>query len=142
MKNWFELYANGEKVEAVVPPTPEEPNGGENPTSELALIIGNRYVSAYQSSTNRASSNTNLYLTAGTVVSLTNNTNYNYGIYATGTEEASSGTLLGGGWISQSYTITSDGWYGLALKKTSDANFDFPTESTNLYSYITITPNN
>ena len=66
---------------------------------------------------------------------------FTYGIYATGAEDANSGSLLGGGWLTQNYTVTSSGWYGFALKKTSDLAFDFTTESNDFYSYFTITPN-
>ena len=46
------------------------------------------------------------------------------------------------GWITEDFLVNESGEYTFAFKKADDSNFDFTTESTNLYDYIVITGGN
>ena len=50
--------------------------------------------------------------------------------------------LVSDGWITEDFMVNESGEYTFAFKKADDSNFDFTTESTNLYDYIVITGGN
>ncbi|MBQ4262699.1 MAG: hypothetical protein IJB83_00445 [Bacilli bacterium] len=91
------------------------------------MILGNKFDSAYASALNRATANENIYLKAGTVISLKDSSTYNYGLISQTDETlvaSSSPAFLTGGWTANSYTITSDGYYGITVKRVDNANID------------------
>ena len=115
--------------------------------TEVSIRIGNAYAANNLEDATRASSNSNIYLKAGTTISLVDTTNYAWGVYSQGSKtqvivtQDSDYQLLTDGWVSTSYTITEDGWYGIALKKADNSAFDFSTESTDFSTYYTLTTN-
>ena len=104
-----------------------------NETTSLQLQIGMKFLANTQQ--NRASTNKNLYLEEGTVI--TYKSGYNFAVYAT-TSEWSTTQTSGTSWIT-SYKIPVSGYYGISVKKIGEANFDFDNaDSTDLYDYVTI----
>ena len=78
-------------------------------------------------------------MTSGTVISLKNTATYKYGIYQTASEFGTQSTLISGGWITNNYTIESDGWYGIAFARNDNTNFDLDNvDSTKFDDYINI----
>ena len=107
-----------------------EPGNVEN----IKVQAGNTYDGSHANDLNRASTSSNIYLTSGTVISLKDTATYKYGVYQiVGTQK----TLVSSGWITNNYTIESDGWYGIAFARKDNANFDFDNvDSTELNTYL------
>ncbi|MBE6532953.1 MAG: hypothetical protein E7676_05575 [Ruminococcaceae bacterium] len=122
LKTQYEIYGSNEKNEEIVFP------------EEAKMIIGNWISTDYKEAQNRASYSEYIYLQAGQKVSLCDNTKYLMGVYQLG--------LVSDGWITEDFLVNESGEYTFAFKKADDSNFDFTTESTNLYDYIVITGNN
>ena len=122
LKTQYEIYGSNEKNEEIVFP------------EEAKLIIGNWISGDYKEAQNRASYSEYIYLQAGQKVSLCDNTKYLMGVYQLG--------LVSDGWITEDFMVNESGEYTFAFKKADDSNFDFTTESTNLYDYIVITGGN
>ena len=94
-----------------------------------------------ENATNRASTVNNIYLKLGEVIRLKDNTTYKYGVYRqTGENVVSSGAAsdcLTNGWITTSFTIPSDGWYGIAFSRNDNSNFNFNgVDSTVIDDYL------
>lgn len=108
-------------------------------TFEVTFEIGSKYGAGYEEDVKRASTVKNVYLTAGTTIVKAND-DYAYAVYKqTGETEITTGSSISGGWNSTTFVITESGWYGFALKKVSEAAFDFEsTDSADLASYVTI----
>ncbi|MBP3597125.1 MAG: SGNH/GDSL hydrolase family protein [Clostridia bacterium] len=130
MKNWLNSYANifFQNI---------------NDLSNINVQLGNGYSteSEYINAENRASIVKNIYLKSGDVIGLKDNTTYKYGVYTQTSENvvAGVGILLTDGWITASYTIPSDGWYGIAFARNDDANFNFNgVDSSVLDDYLEI----
>ncbi len=102
------------------------------------LIYGNRF-NSNSSSLDRASADKAFYLTAGTQISVIDTNNFRYGLYHVENETTNASITMVSGWTTSTITIEEDGWYGLALIKSSSANFDFGTESTDITDYLTFT---
>lgn len=113
-----------------IPEPPVEPD--ENPG--YTLRNGNRFANeATDKMQNRACTIENIYLTAGTAIKLRNSTSANgLGVYLV---KDGAPTLMGDGWIN-SYTTTTDGYYGIALKRDSGSFKD--ADLLNLLAYIQI----
>ena len=100
---------------------------------DVSLQLGNKYDSNYSSASNRATVVKNVYLIAGTTISLKNSSIYNYGLCSQNGETISSNTsYLTGGWTANNYTITSNGYYGITFKRVDGADFDLGGNDSNL----------
>lgn len=131
MKYWYELYANTEQIENIV----------TTPTTPVVtgdLSIGNAYSEQFLTTQNRMSVKENVYLKAGTVIDLKNSA-YKFGLYNQTSEEIEYASIIDGEWKTTPYTITTTGWYGVALSKADSSNFDVTTDSTTLSDYVSIT---
>ena len=128
MKYWYELYANTEQIENIV----------TTPVVTGDLSIGNAYAEEFLTDTSRMSVKENVYLKAGTVIDLKNSA-YKFGLYNQTSEEIEYASIIDGEWKTTPYTITTTGWYGVALSKANSSNFDVTTDSTTLSDYVSIT---
>ncbi len=108
-------------------------------TFEVTFEAGSKYGAGYEEDVKRASTVKNVYLTAGTTI-VKANADYAYAVYKqTGETEITTGSSISGGWDATTFVIAESGWYGFALKKVSEAAFDFEsTDSADLASYVTI----
>ena len=108
--------------------------------NDITIETGSKYGSGYEQNKARASSNKNVYLEAGTIISLSS-ANYGMGIYLqTGETDITTGSTLTTGWATDPFTITESGYYGFAFKRVDNEDFDFSnTDPTALSGYITIT---
>ena len=106
---------------------------------EVVFEAGSKYGASYETDITRASTNKNIYLTAGTII-VKANEDYAYAVYTqTGETEITTGKSISGGWDATTFVIEEEGWYGFALKKADEGAFDFEsTDSPNLASYVTI----
>ena len=106
---------------------------------EYTLTVGNDYTSGFEEDNTRACIQPYV-ITIPSGVTLTAKTGYQFGVYTISNESTlTSNSLVTGGWV-DSYTITTEGKYGIAIKKTSNSEFDFTTDS-NLISYYIISSN-
>ena len=112
----------------------EEP---EDVLEGLSLISGNKYDENYINNDTRASASGNVYLTAGTVISIKDSA-YMFGVFTQTSETQTVGGQCIQAWTVENYTITTSGWYGLAFKKANSTSFDFTSDPTNVSDYITI----
>ena len=138
IKNCLELYGT------VEPPT-ELPGEAPELDTSITLRYGNKFVSdLYGSDPARASSVTNLWLTAGQTVTLLDTEHFKWAL--AGTDSATSSVKTHGyypesQWSSiPSCTIQTDGWYGVVLLRTDGAEFSFEdgTHSDQLFDYISV----
>lgn len=128
MKNWLKLYAD------TFPKLIEDDS-----SDSIEVQAGNAYDGSHANDSTRASTSRNIYLTSGTVISLKDTTTYKYGVYQSTSEFGTQSTLISGGWITNNYTIESDGWYGIAFARIDNANFDFDNvDSTKLNTYLNL----
>ncbi|MBR2909005.1 MAG: hypothetical protein IKC11_01500 [Clostridia bacterium] len=116
---------------------------GEFETVDLTAVsveTGSKFAANYESVANRASTDKNLYLEVGTIVTLKDSSTYAMAIYAqTGETNITTGTSITNGWNDTTFVITEAGWYGIAFKRVDNANFDFVnTDSTKLEEYVTV----
>lgn len=117
--------------------------GGNVTEGETEMLIGNRFDSptgTFYSATNRISAQKNIYLTAGTTISLKNPTTYKFAIPPQRSEEITQqGSYANGGWSTEEYTIETDGWYGFMFARIDNADFNLGTTDPNtLDGYVTI----
>ena len=83
----------------------------------------------------------NIYLKKGAVVSLSNSSVYNYAISPQTSSVISPNTayVTGSSWTGASYTVTTDGWYGIAIKRVDNANFNLGGVDPNFISgYVNV----
>ncbi|MBQ9786360.1 MAG: hypothetical protein IJW25_02725, partial [Clostridia bacterium] len=108
----------------------------------ISIVLGNKYYTGNADDATRASASKNIYLKAGTIISL-KDANYLYGIFAQTGESvvaSSTGDTTLQSWTAENYTISEDGWYGFAVAHDDKTTvFDFNSDSDNIYDYITIT---
>lgn len=95
--------------------------------SEHTVMYGNKYPGGtYASDTNRISLVKNLYLTAGQTIKIKDG--YEYAVYKANNEVDFTSSAAGtSGWAyssANSFTATSDGYYGVAIRKPDNSNFD------------------
>ena len=105
---------------------------------DIELQNGNIYNENYKNAANRVSLKTNIYVNANTTIRL-KNSGYKYGIYyqSDSNPNVTSVRTLTGGWINTDYTIMEEGWYGIALCKDDDTDFNFTdNDSNDLADYI------
>ena len=126
------------------------------PVLEWELDYGNKYSSLPAQQTNYARltpKTANYYFEAGTTVSLIDNVTYkwqmcmmdsetDFQVIDAGRKSWQIPNMPGeqtGAWTStQSWTITTSGYYALALLKSNNTNFDLTTDSDNAFDYISI----
>ncbi len=108
--------------------------------NDVEVELGSKYGAGYETNNARASSNKNVYLESGTVVSLSVN-DYAMGIYLqNGETTITTGKTLTNGWATEPFTITESGYYGFAFKRTDDNEFDFlNVDPTDLSGFVTFT---
>ena len=107
--------------------------------NNTTLQVGNDYGSTSLDSPNRASVNKNVYLEAGTVISLKDSSKYKYALYSQTSAQLVYTTNITGGYITTDYAIVNSGWYGIVLSKIDDTNFDFGGKDSNkLSDYINL----
>lgn len=103
---------------------------------DVTLVLGNKYDANFLTNNTRASGNVNLYLKAGTVISL-KDSDYKYGVFTQNSEEVSlDGSTCIQVWTAEDFTIDADGWYGIAVKRVDEGSFDFSTDSINVSDYV------
>lgn len=143
IQNRLELYGTPE-APMELPREPETPEVPDDP-ADTRLQYGNKFVSdQYSAAPTRASSVTNLWLTAGQTVTLLDPENYKWAL--AGTSSATSSDKTHGyypesQWSSiPSYTIQADGWYGITLLRADGTEFSFEdgTDSDQLFDYIEV----
>ena len=121
------------------PVEPEPPVEADPEVPNYTLIYGNRFVG--NQDTNRLSTERNIFLTKGTVVTIKENSKYEWAISP---ETGYNSTNLGSQYISNGWDeggmiiIPEDGWYGFTIKKNGDAAFDFASDSSLLTDYFYI----
>ena len=106
----------------------------------IPVQLGNVFAPAWVSAPNRISAQRNMYLTAGTVITLIDSETYKYAVVAQDSENivGTGSSYVNGGWDTSSFTITTSGWYGFALARNDDADFALgTTDSKYLNDYIT-----
>ncbi len=111
----------------------------EEPKTDLnvTLQIGNKYGASTATATNRATVIKNIYLKANTVISVKDASKYKYSLYNQNGETIEYASNITGGWTTNNYTITSDGWYGISIATVDDSNFDLGgTDSNIITAYI------
>ena len=126
------------------------------PVLEWELDYGNKYSSQSAQRTNHARLTpkaVNYYFEAGTTVSLIDNVTYKWQMCMMDSETDFQAIGDGGknwqiptmsgetpnAWTqTQSWTITTSGYYALALLKANNTNFDLTTDSDNAFDYISI----
>ena len=103
--------------------------------TNITLTHGNDYNSAWTESTARASIQPyGIEIPAN--VTLKTKSDYMLGFYrVTDINNPLSATMLSSNWV-DSYTTTSAGTYGIALKKVDDSVFDFTTDSIYVKDYF------
>ena len=112
--------------------------------SEEGMLIGNKFeatTSSTYAALNRITNPKNVYLTAGTKISLKNPTTYKMAIVTQQTSEeiTRSGTYANGGWSTADFVIETDNWYGIIFARNDNENFALGTTDPNtLLDYITI----
>ena len=110
---------------------------------DYSLRTGNRFGGAsFETATNRICTTKNLYLRAGTIITLKDNDNYDWAVSkeTSATSTNTSGYCFSDAWDTAGYqVVTEDGWYGFTIKKSNDANFDLGgTDSNDLQDYFVI----
>lgn len=107
-------------------------------STAVTLTHGNDYNSAYLDAKNRASIQP-YGITIPSGVTLTAKTGYQFGFYSVSNiSTPTTASMLGGGWI-DTFTTTSNGTYGIAVKKLDDSDFNFSTDSIYVVDYINST---
>lgn len=110
--------------------------------STFNFVLGNKYVNEGVNIKHRVTINKNIFLVAGTTISLVTPANYKFAIYTQSDETLVStpqgSGLLSGGFITTTFTVESNGYYGIVLAKIDDAEFDFTSESDSAATYILI----
>lgn len=103
---------------------------------EYTLTVGNDYTPGFEENNTRACIQPYV-ITIPAGVILTAKDGYQFGVYSVSDEsKLTSGSLLTNQWVDL-YTITSEGKYGIAIKKIDNSAFDFTTDSNLISSYIT-----
>ena len=104
-------------------------------TTAVTLTYGNDYNASFVDSKSRASIQP-YGITIPANITLTAKSGYQFGFYRVSDISApTSATMLSSNWV-DTYTTTSDGTYGIAIKKTDDSDFDFSTDSIYIADYI------
>ena len=137
------IMANGLNNLSAIELTQSQVSYEIKPLNSISLNIASTYYPS-ASETCRLSSNTNIYLQAGQKITLKDNVNFKYYLYAqtsaTPTQIDSDNRLsIMSGWAQDTFTITSAGWYGITLAKDDMSEFDATiTSSQTLADYFTI----
>ena len=110
-------------------------------TPDYSLRIGNRFGGAsFATKPNRVCTEKNIYLKAGTIITIKDNTTYDWAVSPETSEDSTNenGQYLSSGWDTGAYRmILSDGWYGFTLSRES--NFDLGgADSDDLLDYFDI----
>ena len=105
--------------------------------TDITLTHGNDYNSAFVD--NKARASIQPYgITIPSGVTLTAKTGYQFGFYRVSDISApTSATMLSSNWV-DTYTTTSDGTYGIAIKKIDDSEFDFTVDSLYVKDYFIV----
>jgi len=109
--------------------TPEEPDVEDG----YALRIGNRFGGAsYENDSTRACTKKNVYLKAGTVITMKDEAKYDWAVSKENSDSSTteSDYYFSPRWDEAAYRIIAeDGYYGFALKEKDNAVFDFSGET-------------
>ena len=98
----------------------------------MTLQVGNDYGSTTGDATNRASLTKNIYLKSGTVISVKDTSKYKYSLYSQTSENLEYTSNITGGWTTENYTITTNGWYGISLATVDNSDFDLGGTDSNI----------
>jgi len=102
---------------------------------EYTLTFGNDYNASWVDSENRATIQPYV-ITIPANTTLTAVDGYLFGFYKINDEtNVLSNTMLSTNWV-ESYVVSTDGKYGITIKKSDDSNFDFSTDSLYISDYI------
>ena len=125
---------------------PRKENNTEAPetpeyTPDYSLRIGNRFGGAsFETTPNRICTKKNIYLKAGTIITIKDNATYNWAVSQETSEDSTNQGkyVFSAGWDTSAYrVIESDGWYGFTLARES--NFDLDGgDSSDLSDYFVI----
>ena len=127
------------------PTPPVDPAPEPDLTPDYSLRIGNRFGGAsYESQTNRLCTTKNIYLKAGTIITIKENSKYDWAIARTG--DTTSSNMIGNTYYpenkftEQGYYVTpADDWYGFTFKKADNSTFDLGgADSADLRDYFII----
>ena len=103
---------------------------------EYTLKFGNDYNSTWADKENRACIQPYV-ITIPANTSFTAIDGYLFGLYSiTNEADILTNTLITSNWV-ESFTVTSSGTYGVAIKKVDDTNFDFSTDRIYISDYVT-----
>lgn len=89
------------------------------------MQLSNRYFIANINDTNRVSVTTNVYLSAGTTIKIKDPSTYLLGVFSQNDYSISLAEQSLQSWASTNFVTTSDGWYGIALKRVDETNVNF-----------------
>ncbi len=110
--------------------------------STFNFIFGNQYVDGGVNIKNRVTINKNIFLVEGTTISLVTPANYKFAIYTQKGENlvstAQGSGLLTGTFVTTTFTVPENGYYGIVLAKSNDEEFNFTSESDSAATYILI----
>lgn len=116
--------------------------------SNVALKQGNKNTDADNTKeVYDATAEINLWLTAGTTITLKDTTNTRYAVKKAKAPELgypATTTWLTGGWSNSALTITEDGYYCIVVRKAANGSpstsrpFDFTTDSKYLFDYVVV----
>lgn len=125
---------------------PRKENNTETPetpeyTPDYSLRIGNRFGGAsFATTPTRACTENNIYLKAGTIITIKDNATYDWAVSQETSEDSTKQGkyVFSAGWDTSAYrVIESDGWYGFTLARKS--NFDLGgADSSDLLDYFVI----
>lgn len=106
-----------------------------------AMVSGNKNNNLNDKTATDGTTEKNLYLKAGYVVSLKDNVNYQIAIKKASTEAlgTATGSWLTGGWSKQPLMIVEDGFYCIVVRNSPNGtNTAFDFTGKNLYDYVQI----
>ena len=115
--------------------------------SNVALKQGNKNSDANATKeVYDATAEINIWLTAGTTITLKDTTNTRYAVKKATAPELgkATGSWLTGGWSNKGLTITEDGYYCIVVRKAANGSpstsrpFDFTTDSKYLFDYVVV----
>lgn len=112
--------------------------------SNFTMVLGHQYVETGPSLTTRSSLNKNIFLKAGTTISLVNTEGYKFAVYTQIDEnydfytQSNSLQILTDGYQKTSVTVAETGYYGIVLVKETEADFNFNSDSNQASNYLSI----